>query len=343
MTTMAIGNSPSSGSTFLADLLDSTNYTAVGPELNLFSLEFFYDFDKFKYQLNLNSRLSSIYLKRNGINYKNLSSFGLDKDKFSNLVRSSKNLEEFLINFAIRFLSLRGKNTKGVVFEKTPQNICCIDKYLENTNNHFVHIVRNPVNVYKSLLNRGFLDNIALLTWFLDEAKIYKYLEHTRVFIVKYEELIKDPFKIAKDVIETTSGIEVTEEEIKNMYENNEYRKYHTFKLDSWSNKSFGVVGKEKKKKFTENDLNNLATLQNLKVSSKYANYFNMAEVSFLDIIKKFGYINSYYEVIGNRNKNFEFNKNEKYKFFRKYVSDLKHGDAKLSDFPIYLNPVEII
>ena len=59
-TTIALGNSPSAGSTFFSDLLDSTTYTAVGPELNLFSLEYLYDFKNFKNKLKRISLLEAL-------------------------------------------------------------------------------------------------------------------------------------------------------------------------------------------------------------------------------------------------------------------------------------------
>lgn len=340
---IALGNSPSSGSTFFADLLDSTNYTACGPEISLFSLEFLYDYNNFKYKLKNTSKCSAVYFERNILVYNDICEYGLSEKKIYDLANRSSSLSEFLDNFALHYLSLRGKVTTGIVYEKSPQNIHCIKKYLENTDNYFIHIVRNPINIYKSLLKRGILNNIALITWLIEEAQIYDYLNHERVIVVKYEDLLLSPYKITRDIIKKTSGVDVSEEEIEHNYKNNEYRKYHSVKLDSWRNTTFGVIGEDKKKTFSEEELNSLSSLKDLKVSKQYAEYFNIAEVSFIDLVKKLGYFDSYISTIGKREEKFYFTKKEKYKLLRKFTGDVKYKDASLWDMWIYLNPVENI
>ncbi len=337
---LALGNSPSSGSTFFADLLDSTEHTACGPEISLFSLDFLYDYDNFKHKLKNTSKCSAVYFERNILGYNDICEYGLNEKKIYNLVNKSNSLGEFLNNFALHYLSLRGKNTSGIVYEKSPQNIHCVKEYLENTDNYFIHIVRNPINIYKSLLKRGILNNISLITWLIEEAQIYDYLDHERVIVVKYEDLLLNPYKITRDIIKKTSGIDVLEEEIEYNYKNNEYRKYHSIKLNSWNNTTFGVIGEDKKKSFIEEELNSLASLKDLKVSKQYAQYFNIADVSFVDVVKKLGYYDSYIDIIDNREEKFCFSKKEKYKLFRKFTGDVKYGDASLLDMWIYLNPV---
>jgi len=339
----ALGNSPSSGSTFFADLLDSTCVTACGPEISLFSLNALYEFNTFKNNIWKTSRCSAVYFERNILGLNSICEYGLNKRKIFEMLQKSSTLKEFLNNFALHYLSLRGKNVNGMVYEKSPQNIHCVKEYLDNTDNYFIHIVRNPVNVYKSLLKRGFLDKIALITWLIEEAKIYDSLDCERVIVVKYEDLIERPYQITREVIKTTTGYDIPEEEIEYNYKNNDYRKYHSIKLDSWSNTSFGVIGKDKEKIFTEKELQSLSSLKKIKVSQQYAKYFNIADISFLDVVTKLGYYNSYMKVIGKREEEFSFNKQEKYKLFRKFTGDIKRGDASLQDMLTYLNPVEKI
>jgi hypothetical protein len=46
---IAIGNAPSSGSPFLADILDGLPFAVCGPEINLFSVKgYFTDFERVK-------------------------------------------------------------------------------------------------------------------------------------------------------------------------------------------------------------------------------------------------------------------------------------------------------
>ena len=143
-----VGCPPSSGSTFFADLLDSSTHTACGEEINIFSTKKFYDFHRFKKNI-LKRSLSSVYLYSEGINTNILHQYGLDVPSLKELMRQSSSASEFGDLFSKHFLTLRGKNNQGVVFEKTPQNIICIESFLQEfKNSYFIFLVRNPVFVY---------------------------------------------------------------------------------------------------------------------------------------------------------------------------------------------------
>lgn len=342
-TTIALGNCPSSGSTFLADLLDSTPYTAVGPEINLFSIEDLYNKRKLKSFYSHRSRCSSIYLRRNGLVLNDLCAYGLNEARLIKLLESSSDLPEFLENFAKSFLALRGKNMNGIVFEKSPQNIHCAQKYLSNTQNYFVHIVRNPIDTFISLRKRGFSTGIALITWMLDEAKIVDLLDNERFICINYEDLIKNPFGITSDLIKKVSGIEIEESDVESGYQDNPYRMYHTTKLATWSQRDFGKVGDRKIRKLNTEEVCLLASLKNLKVSKCYGKLFNIPEASFTDLLELFGYKDLFDSVVGNASAEFQLTAHEKYRLFRKFTGDLKYGDAKLLDLNIYLNPVETV
>jgi hypothetical protein len=342
-TTIALGNCPSSGSTFLADLLDSTPYTAVGPELNLFSIEDLYDKQRLKNLYLSRSRCSSIYIRRNGLVLNDLCAYGLNEARFQKLLENSGGLAEFLEDFAKSFLALRGKSLSGVVFEKSPQNIHCARRYLDNTENYFIHIVRNPVDVFLSLRKRGFSSGIALMTWMLDEAKALDLINNKRFILIKYEDLVENPFSITSGLIRDVSGIEVGEAEVEAGYHDNPYRMYHTTKLASWSQKDFGKIGDRKTKKLSQEDICFLSSLKNLKVSRQYGNLFNIPEVSFMDLLEHFGYKDLFDSAVGSTTGEFRLTSREKYRLFRKFTGDFKYGDAKVSDLNAYLKPVEIV
>ena len=77
---IAIGNSPSSGSTYLADLLDSLPYAVCGPEINLFSAkDYFAEFDKIKKQGFYSSASPAVYQTRQRLLEDKLCSWGLIK------------------------------------------------------------------------------------------------------------------------------------------------------------------------------------------------------------------------------------------------------------------------
>lgn len=341
MTTIAMGNCPSSGSTYFADLLDSSVFSAVGPELNLFSLEQLYDSSQFTDFYTKKSKFSSVYLRRNGLVLNDLCSYGLDVKRLKAMLEESRNLSDFLRKFSQSFLALRGKDINGVVFEKSPQNINCIRQYLEYSDNYFVHIVRNPMNVYKSLINRGFSPFISMVTWLLDEAKMYNFLDNDRVIVIKYEELINSPYRIASDVISKVSGFDVDPLELERAYKNNNFRKLHTVKLNSWSNIK---TGRDSLKRFTEFDLGLLQYFRRTKVNPTYARFFDLAEVSFEDLLFKLGYESDFTELVEtNSTSGFEITSTDKYRLFRKFSGDFKSGDARFWDLNIYMNPVDKI
>ena len=105
--TMAIGNSPSSGSTFLADLLDSTPHTACGPETNLFSINTLYRFDTFRENMKKSTACPAVYFDRNILNFNDLCAYGLNEKKLGELLDRSSTLTEFLNCFAVHYLTLR--------------------------------------------------------------------------------------------------------------------------------------------------------------------------------------------------------------------------------------------
>ena len=340
--TIALGNCPSSGSTFLADLLDSTQVTACGPEINLFAVENLYEFSEFKKHWRESSKFSSPYFRRNSIGIRDIHAYGLSESAFDKLVQESENLKHFLEKFSLHFLSLRGKDLDGAVFEKSPQNLNCIDQYLEKVDAPFIHIVRNPVNVYKSLLKRGFDNSISLITWMMDQARIYNYIGHKNLVVLKYEDLVNDPFGKTADLINRATGHHVDPAGIKSNYEDNPYRKFHTPKLDSWTHNTYGVVGRDRKKELTPEEVESLASLRSVKIGKDYSQIFGQAEVSFMELLEKFGYINEYLESIGQKQSTFQMSSQGRYRLFRKFTGDLKNKDAALRNLNAYLNPVEV-
>ncbi|KZZ69356.1 hypothetical protein A3765_17535 [Oleiphilus sp. HI0130] len=309
--------------------------------MNLFSLEGLYEGQGFRRILQDRSRFASVYLRRNGLVLNDLCSYGLNEKKLEAMLAESDHLSDFLEQFSESFLALRGKDLSGIVFEKSPQNIHCIGVFLEKLDQYFVHVVRNPVDVFSSLLRRGFSPSFALITWLLDEAKVARYIEHPRLVIIRYEDLLKDPFSITSSLLQKVSGQLIEPQEIERRYLHNDYRKYHTVKLSSWRPQTPGKVGSVSDRKLAEADLLALSSLKRMKVSKKYAQYFDLSDSSFLALSERFGYLDEYQSLVGDREEMFTFSKSEKYKLFRKFTGDLKHGDASLLDLNTYLNPVE--
>lgn len=335
-TTIALGNAPSSGSSLLGNLLDSTPFTACGPELNLFSSNYLYDFDNFKKNLNNYSASSSIHINRNKINFHRIHSYGHSFESFKKLVNESSSLQDFLDKFALHFLALRGKDINGVVFEKTPQNLTNIKEYLEKTNNYFVHIVRDPIDVYKSLLKRGYSDKMALLIWFIDEAKMYSYLDHERVILIKYEEVLKNPYAIVSEIIKKVTNRSVSQEEIERYRDENIYRKLYTFSLDSWNFKSTDRIQNSNSYDLSTKEAEALYYLKSLKIEKHYSKLFDIPEVSFIEILTKFGYEKRFFESIKECENKPKFTNKDKILLLRKFIKSIDAGKNTISTFFIF-------
>ena len=342
-----IGGAPSSGSTFLADLLDSTVYSACGVELNIFSNKKIYDFCKYKKNIRQGSILSSVYACEQPINFYKLPSYGLDEEKWSKIVQSCGTINDFAEKLAEHFFSFRGKEQARVFFDKTPENINCLREFLNNfQSSYFIHIVRNPLYVYRSLVRRNNLRYVSLIAWLIDVAKYFKYKGDKRVIVVRYEDLVKNPYTIVRDILRLHNITNISEAEIENNYKNNIYRKTHARRQKDWEVQEYGVIANANKKVFGNEELIEMAGLLKVKVNSEYAYFFDIAEISFIDAIKELGY----YEEVVQRLSTFEnkacFPKKMRadYKrLFSKWLRDAIRGDAGLSALKFYLHPVEKI
>lgn len=342
-----IGNSPSSGSTLLADLLDSIQWSACGVELDFFSNKEVYNFSKYRKNIYQTSNSPSIYRSRNGVNIDRLHSYGLNVAGFQKMVKSASNLNEFVDNFADYYLALRGKDKNSILFEKTPQNINCIGEFLSTfKNGYFIHLVRNPLYVYLSLLNRGLPKFVALMAWYFDVAKYFKYKNHERVILVKYEKLVEQPFKIVKDILKLITNKDVSEEEIKYGYGNNRYRREFSIKLKSWKVKDYGKIKNADNVIASNENLVDFCQLLNIKIHPKYAEIFDIEEISFIESIKEFNYYDYIVEELSSIKLGSEIpakTKEDHKRLLMKWFHDFKNKDAKLSHLKYYLNPIQKI
>ncbi len=293
MATIAlVGNAPSSGSTFLSDLLDCTPLSASGPELNLFSNSRLYDYDRYRAAPWRCGASASLHTTRNCIFRNEFPAYGLDVARFEELVRDCADFPSFVQAFALRFLALRGKSEFATVFEKTPQNINAIGPFLDAyTDGWFIHIVRNPVHVYASLLQRGFPPWIALVTWLVDVAQYLPYCNHPRVLTVRYEDLVREPFRVVSDVLAKVCGtIELTEARFMDTYRNNAYTRFFSGRVNTWQVQKTGTIVDANRKALAPELLAHLAAALELRVAPSYAQLYAFAPVGFREALTQMGY-----------------------------------------------------
>lgn len=340
-----IGNAPSSGSTLLADLLDSTPHSVCGPELNLFSNRRIYDFRKYKRSIRQTSLSPSIHRLRNGVNLGRLHSYGLSLSDFTAMAQRSADVTEFAEAIAKHFIALRGKHAGAVFFEKTPENISCIGQFLDHfAEGYFLHMVRNPLYIYPSLLRRGFPRYVCLLTWLLDVAQYHKYRNHERVIPIKYEELVAAPYQTVAGIIQRIAGKEVSEEIIRREYETNRYRMVQSKKIATWTVTQYGVIQNANNREIPRSNLFEESKLLNVKVTAEYAELFGLAELSFMDALEEFGYKEQVLVELSKVELSPRIPAKSRADYMRltyKWFQDFRHGDARVSDLGRYLTPVE--
>jgi hypothetical protein len=342
---VAIGNAPSSGSTFLSDLLDSLPFAVCGPEINLFSVKaHFSDFSLIQKKGFYASRSPIIYQKKQRLLVERLCNYGIDQMLLSSITAESKSFKDFCLKIFEIFSALRGKQCR-IFFEKTPQNIHCAGDFLDHfRDGYFFHITRNPLFVYKSLLNRNFPPYIAMNTWLIDESSAYTLFNHPRFITIKYEKLVQAPFEFVCRLLERLN-IEYDPRDLEEKYQNNIYRKLFSRKLASWTKNRYGIKGNANDpKRMDRNDLQRFRYMMDSKINKKYAGEFGLPEINFKELLKLNGYLNEANQIIP---ENFGvsptwYDLRSAKLLFGKYLSDLRSGRCRASAFIPYLSPANL-
>lgn len=287
-----IGNAPSSGSTLLADLIDSAPFAACGPELELFCNRELYSYKNYVRDTSLTSHIGT--LRATGIHtrFDHFHAYGLTKEEWLKSLKSSDGLNSWLTSFAQNYLRFRNKPVEGFVFEKTPQNVNAIDLFLgSNPNRKFIYVVRHPLYVIDSLLRRGWGPYTAAATWLVNVALFWPFREDHRVSTIQYEDLVKSPFELVSKVLEDVcSGFSITPKALESAYEQNEYRTDSVKRIDAWSTGTEKQISNANAKNVSgEADLLFNAMLTT-KISKEYAKAYHVPELSMKEALDFFDY-----------------------------------------------------
>lgn len=338
---IALGNSPSSGSSLFADLLDSCGFSACGPELNLFAIESLYDYENFSQNPFRSSRCPNIYLNRSSIRKQALVAYGFTETSFREFVKKYSSLKAFMDGFREHYLLFRNKNPRGIVFEKTPSNSNTIDQYLTNTNSPFIHIVRNPAYVYSSLLKRGVTPGVALATWIIGQSIVYKHKDNPKLITVKYEDLVENPFVVTADIINSIKMGSTSAADVEKKYSNNKYRRQHAERVSSWSQQEIGLIVNANNRRLDNSIVERIAHLDEFIVNDHYSKIFDISQVSGEVLLRHFGYYEDFRMLTGGvKKKDFSFSKEDRAFLRNRYFADLLRGEASVFSFHGYLNPI---
>lgn len=336
-----IGCSPSSGSSFLADLLDSLPDSVCGAELGLFSNKKFYDYDYFSNYPLSTSPSSSIYWLLNGV-YKNaLKHYGITREQLIKIAKSNHDHTAFIDEFFHLFRIYRDKQDAVHWFEKTPLNTNTMYEYLDTfKEGKFVYMVRDPLYVFASLRRRGFGKLIAATNWLLEMANYARCRNHENVIVIKYEDFVLDPFRQVADLVSRINGNEVDLELLKYNYENNNYRK-SLGRQKSWNINQYGKVGDANRKKITSDLINDFTQYAGVKIAGDYANLFSLDTLSMADAIMLGGYKPEKAGTGKSSDQGGLYTFKDRYRLARKWAGDYISNNTDMARLHTYLNPIE--
>ena len=338
-----VGNAPSSGSTLLADLLDSTPITACGPELGLFSSEHFYSAENISRILFRSSRIPDVYVRRTGLFKTALPHYGLTTRSVKQ-ISQRRGPTSFATTFAKNYLAYREREVSGLVFEKSPVNCGVISLFLNTFNsNYFIFMVRNPLSVLESLNRRGFDRHIALMTWLLSAASFYPFKDHPRAICIRYEDLIQNPYLTTQQIIKKVTGQSIHSELIKTLHQTNSYRNTSVQRVLTWRSKNSNKIEILQPDRTNSMSLNLISTFIEATVNKKYADLFNATDLTFRQALDEFGYSDSILELLPNNSTKqgrLCLPSNTKFVLLKKWARDFLAGDARVCDRDAYMQPV---
>jgi hypothetical protein len=226
---ISVGGCPSSGTTLVADLIDSTTGFACDPEIGIFCLEEAYqDWAIIRKDPSMQRR----YLPKCGylaprrfFNLNYLSHIGLSLHHLQYILATSSSLSEF-VNLYSSLRANLGKKRFSYYTEKTPGNVCTALQFLNSfSNGYYIHVVRDPVSTICSLLRRGFAFRDAAWIWLFQNSFFLDLVRHPRSLIIKYEDVLESPFSTVGSALQRISRESVDYTAIESSYLSNEFRK----------------------------------------------------------------------------------------------------------------------
>jgi hypothetical protein len=224
---ISVGGAPSSGTTLLADLLDSVPGLACGPELGFLAVaeayEWSRDFVAGAADEATFPSLSPYSAPRTFFNTKYLELLEFDKVGLADMIDRSVDLSDFVDRYRQFREQVRGRPI-DVMVEKTPVNVASAAMFLEAfPQGHFVHVIRDPRHVVGSLIHRGFGLAEATVIWSQQVVHGARLKDHPRVSTVTYAELLSDPFETATRIAQAV-GVDARPNVVRSNFECNAFR-----------------------------------------------------------------------------------------------------------------------
>ncbi len=334
---LIVGCSSSSGSTLLSDLLDSTPHSACGQELEIFSNRRLLSGSK---DLLVDDSIGALK-KRTRIRKNRLHGYGVNENELTKKFKKQSLFLDFINWFARYYLSFRGKKKPWLFSEKTPVNIYNIERILGlDDKTYFLFMVRDPLYACTSMIKRGFSRYKACGTWLLSIACYHAFRNHPRIRVIRYEDLIKKPYNMVRDLLLDLLKVSVDLEIIEENYKKNLYRKFRSQRISSWSINKYGKIRNANNRKIEDEDFKIFKLFLNARVNKKYAEHFGMSTIGFRDAMELFAYSEPETNSdISNRSISIK-NLGDTRKLVNKYFLDFLKRDASVNDLMSYMNPI---
>lgn len=337
-----IGNSPSSGSTLLADLMDALPKFACGPESRFFCYKQLYEnYDTAKRKIGKRFAFNtpSIQNYRGTFSYKArvLNSYGQTKESINQLASQSETFPAFISKLQEQYLSSRTGLGKTIWVEKYPENVLAAQSFLNTFHDgFFIHIVRDPLYVYNSLRkNRGFPPDVAMATWLLCVAEGYQLRNHPNCIEVEYSDLVENPFETIAKIEKTLTGTQTNLEELQTRYEENTYRKNSEYRNSTWNVSEYGQIQNANQTSISQKIADEYNSFSNFRISKEYAAMYGLSEIRMKELCEHYGYK----APTGNGKRRNDLA--SKRHLFIKFVLDYLYGDCSLKDLKPYLTPID--
>lgn len=187
-----IGGSPSTGSSLLRQMLNRHSAIYCGPETQLFTHpQLFVKWDKVKSHLLRKPLLTSpdVHLTK-GANLVGEEQ-GWSQADLDALISGSRDFKEFCEAYFSHSASMYDDQ---IWMDKTPSNVLSFETFLNTWDDAYVvHIVRNPLDIVASLVQRGLSLFLAVSRYLFNSAHALQCRDNERYLLLRYEALVTSP------------------------------------------------------------------------------------------------------------------------------------------------------
>ncbi len=291
---IAVASCPSSGSTLVADLLDSLPNFVCGPETSLLAVVSQLSLKSNALDKSLISYDSCKTTLSIGIN--RLHEYGLTANILKKLWAESETKDCFLGHISKRYSVFRGKPLDSYFCEKTPTNFAySLDIAKISSVFGMIFVIRDPLFTVTSMVKRGYSLREASSAWLQAATIAYNMIRsgQENVAIIRYEDLVLNPFQAILTALNEMKCTlpEISIKSFEHLYESNLYRKIVSPKsIETWNVTNYGSISNANLY-ISESVLKYLQNSRGLRLNNKVKFYSDLQEFpSLSELCEYFDY-----------------------------------------------------